>query len=126
MFIFQAGTPLVTAADTYFILINRAKAENVIWVLGTAATLGARSVVEGSILARTVITFGTKSRLHGCALAQSAMTFESEVSIVLNNYKYDSTGNDISTSSGSKMQYPLSSLWSFLISLFHSTLLLPL
>jgi hypothetical protein len=89
MFIFQAGTTLVTAADIYFILINGAKAENIIWALGTATTLGARSVVEGSILAGTAITFGTKSELHGCALAQSSVTFESEGSIVLNNYKYD-------------------------------------
>jgi hypothetical protein len=82
VFLFQAGTTLVTAADTYFILINGAKAENIIWALGTAATLGARSVVEGSILAGTAITFGTKSALHGCALAQSAVTFESQGYII--------------------------------------------
>jgi hypothetical protein len=78
VFLFQAGTTLVTAADTYFILKNGAKAENVLWALGTAATLGANSVLEGSILAGTAITFGTQSELHGCALAQSAVTFESE------------------------------------------------
>jgi hypothetical protein len=76
-FLFQAGTTLVTAADTKFNLVNGAKAENVIWALGSAATLGARSVVEGSILAGTAITFGTGSVLNGCALAQSAVTFES-------------------------------------------------
>jgi hypothetical protein len=82
VFLFQAGTTLVTAADTYFILTNGAKAENVLWALGTAATLGARSVVQGSILAGTAITFGTQSILHGCALAQSAVTFESKGSII--------------------------------------------
>jgi hypothetical protein len=89
VFLFQAGTTLVTAADTSFILINGAKAENVLWALGTAATLGARSVVEGSILAGTAITFGTKSELHGCALAQSAVTFESGGSVVINHYTDD-------------------------------------
>jgi hypothetical protein len=74
-FLFIADSTLVTAADTSFILINGAKAENVYWALGTAATLGANSVLEGSILAGTAITFGTKSELHGCALAQSAVTF---------------------------------------------------
>jgi hypothetical protein len=74
-FLFIAGTTLVTAADTHFILVNGAKAENVVWALGTAATLGARSVVQGSILAGTAITFGMESELHGCALAQSAVTF---------------------------------------------------
>jgi hypothetical protein len=86
VFLFQALSTLVTAADTYFILKNGAKAENVYWALGTAATLGANSVVEGSILAGTAITFGTKSELHGCALAQSAVTFESEGSIEPNHY----------------------------------------
>jgi hypothetical protein len=86
VFLFQALSTLVTAADTYLILRNGAKAENVYWALSTAATLGANSVVEGSILAGTAITFGTKSELHGCALAQSAVTFESEGSIEPNHY----------------------------------------
>jgi hypothetical protein len=86
VFLFQALSTLVTAADTYFILKNGAKAENIYWALGTAAILGANSVVEGSIMAGTAITFGTKSKLHGCALAQSAVTFESEGSIEPNHY----------------------------------------
>jgi hypothetical protein len=77
-FLFQAGSFLITAADTYVKLINGAKAENVMWALGSAATLGANSVIEGSILAGTAITFGTESELHGCALAQTAITFESD------------------------------------------------
>jgi hypothetical protein len=89
VFLFQAGTTLVTAADTYFNLIHGAKAENVLWALGTAATLGANSVLEGSILAGTAITFGTQSELHGCALAFSAVTFESEGSVVINHYTDD-------------------------------------
>jgi hypothetical protein len=83
VFLFQAGSAPVTAADTYFILKNGAKAENVLWALGTAATLGARSVVAGSIQAGTAITFGTASELQGCALAQSAVTFESNGTIDL-------------------------------------------
>jgi hypothetical protein len=92
-FRFIAGSTLVTAADTSFILINGAKAEKVLWALGSAATLGARSVVEGSILAGTAITFGTKSILHGCALALSAVTFESEGYIELNHYIADGLSN---------------------------------
>jgi hypothetical protein len=80
-FIFHAGSTLVTAAGTYFNLIRGAKAENVLWVLGTAGTIGARSVVEGSIMAGTAITFGTDSELHGCALAQGSVTFESDGSV---------------------------------------------
>jgi hypothetical protein len=49
VFLFIAVTTLVAAADIEFILIDGAVAENVAWALGTAATLGARSVVEGSM-----------------------------------------------------------------------------
>jgi hypothetical protein len=80
-FLFIAGSTLITAADTYFILTRGAKAENVLWALGTAATLGANSTLDGSILAGTAVTFGSQSELHGCALAQSAVTFESEGSV---------------------------------------------
>ena len=93
VFLFIAGSTLVTAADTIFILTNGAKAENVYWALGTAATLGANSVLEGSILAGTAITFGTQSILHGCALAQSAVTFESEGSVELDHYNANGQGN---------------------------------
>jgi hypothetical protein len=83
VFLFQAGTTFVTAADTYFELINGAKAENIIWALGTAATLGARSVVQGSILAGTAITFGTNSKVYGCAIAMTAVTFETEGYVIV-------------------------------------------
>jgi hypothetical protein len=81
VFLFQAGSTLVTAADTYFILKNGAKVENLFWALGTGATLGTNSILEGSILAGTAITFGTQAELRSCALAQSAVIFESEGSI---------------------------------------------
>jgi hypothetical protein len=87
-YLFQAGSTLVTAADTFFILLNGAKAENILWALGTAVTLGARSVLEGSILAKTAITFGAQSELRGCALAQSAITFETAGSVNLNSQPF--------------------------------------
>jgi hypothetical protein len=92
-FLFIAGTTLVTAANTKFILENGAKAENVLWALGSAATLGANSTLEGSILAGAAVTFGAKSILHGCALAQSAVTFESEGSVMVDHYEDDGQGN---------------------------------
>jgi hypothetical protein len=78
MWLFQAGSTFITAADTGFILKNGAQAKNIIWALGTAATLGARSVVEGSILAATAITMGTNAQINGCAIAMTAITFETE------------------------------------------------
>jgi hypothetical protein len=78
VFLFIAVSTLVTAENTKFILKNGAKAENILWVLGSSATLGANSIVEGSIMAKKSITFGEKSTLNGCALAIAAVTFESE------------------------------------------------
>jgi hypothetical protein len=98
IFLFQAGTTLVTAADTYFKLINGARAENIIWALGSAATLGARSTAEGSIVSGTAITFGTGSNLHGCALAQSVVTFESNGSTQALEYDEGEDKNSVVTS----------------------------
>jgi hypothetical protein len=81
VFLFQAVSTLITAAGATITLINGAKAEKVVWALGTAATLGANSILEGSILAGTDITFGTGSKINGCVIAQSAVTFAGASSI---------------------------------------------
>ena len=86
VFRFIAGSTLITSKETSFILKNGARAENVLWALGTAATLGDYSVLEGSILAGSAITVGTQTVLNGCAVALSAVTFESEGSIDLTHY----------------------------------------
>jgi FtsP/CotA-like multicopper oxidase with cupredoxin domain len=80
-FLFQAATTLGTGANTRIVLKNGARAENVVWALGTAATLGANSVLEGSILAGTAITFGAQAEVRGCAVAQSAVTFATKGSV---------------------------------------------
>jgi hypothetical protein len=85
VFLFQAVSTLVTGAGTSVVLQNGARAENVLWAVGTAATLGASSDIKGSMLTGSAITFLTNSELHGCALAQSAVTFESGGSIKLTN-----------------------------------------
>lgn len=114
VFLFQAGTTLVTGASTRVILTNGAKAENVIWALGTAATLGARSVVEGSILAGTAITFGANAELRGCALAQTAVTFSSGGSVQSINgpaQTLEDVADDVIASTiGSTQRFDLDSL----------------
>jgi hypothetical protein len=65
-FLFIASSTLVIAANTSFILINGVKAENVYWALGTAATLGANSALEGFILAGTATTSSGIIYLQGC------------------------------------------------------------
>jgi hypothetical protein len=76
-FLFQATSSLTTGANTYFVLKNGAKAKNVIWALGSTATLGADSFLEGSIVAKTGISFLTRAELRGCALAHTAVSFAS-------------------------------------------------
>jgi hypothetical protein len=81
--LFQAGTTLVTAANTYFVLKNGALAENVVWALGTSAVLGSNSVLEGSILVAGVITLGAQAKINGCVLAQGSVTFAGGGIVVL-------------------------------------------
>jgi hypothetical protein len=76
--LFQAGSTFVAAADAHFILKNGAKAENIVWAVGTGATLGAKSVIQGSVLAGSAITMGVNSKIIGCAIAMTAISFETE------------------------------------------------
>jgi hypothetical protein len=74
-YLFQVGTSITTAAQTSFVLINGAKAEDVLWAVGASVTLGAGSVFEGSISAGAAITMADFSVIHGCVLAETAITF---------------------------------------------------
>jgi hypothetical protein len=99
VFRFQAGTTVMTGADTSFILINGAKAENVLWATGTGAFLGANSVLVGSILAGTVVNLGAGSELHGCALAQTIVNFASGAAIIFESEGSNSFNCDIEAES---------------------------
>jgi hypothetical protein len=78
VFIFQAPTAMTIGANVDFILNDGARVENIFWVVGSAATLGAYISLPGSILAGKSITFGEGAGLDGCALAQESVTFESK------------------------------------------------
>ena len=72
VFIFQAGSTLITAAGSQVNLINGAKAQNVFWQVGSSATLGASSGFEGTILASQSITLNTYATADGGMLAMNA------------------------------------------------------
>jgi hypothetical protein len=74
-FLFQAGTTMGIGAGAKIELINEAKAENVIWALGSTFTAGAFVDLEGTILAGTAVTFGANVVLNGSIVAGSAVTF---------------------------------------------------
>jgi hypothetical protein len=71
VFIFQAASTLITASASDVELVNGAQASNVFWVVGSSATLGTGSALQGSILALTSITVTTGTTINGRALARN-------------------------------------------------------
>jgi hypothetical protein len=68
VFLFQMGAGLTTAGRV--LLQNGAQAKNVYWQVGSSATLGTASVIQGNILAFTSITLVSDAALdRGRALA---------------------------------------------------------
>jgi hypothetical protein len=80
VFIIQTGSTLITASNSKVVLINGAQARNVIWQVGSSATLGTGTDFVGSILALESITMTTGATLEGQALAlNGAVTFDNNV-----------------------------------------------
>jgi hypothetical protein len=65
VFIFQTATTLITESSSSITLINGAVWTNVFWKVGSSATLGASSTLEGTILAHTSITVNNNTTVHG-------------------------------------------------------------
>jgi hypothetical protein len=79
VFIFQAASTLITASASNVNLINGAQAANVFWVVGSSATLGTSSTLQGNILALTSITVTTGATINGRALARNgAVTLDTD------------------------------------------------
>jgi hypothetical protein len=78
VFIFQMASTLTTTAGRQVILSGGAKAANIVWQVGSSATLGTTSVMKGNILALASITLTTGAALEGRALARTgAVTLDS-------------------------------------------------
>ncbi len=69
VFIFQAGSTLITSAGSHIELINGARYCRVFWQVGSSATLGTNSVFRGHIFALTSITVTTGAMVQGQLLA---------------------------------------------------------
>jgi hypothetical protein len=101
VFLFQAVSTMLTGVGCKIILINGAKAENVLWALGTtftsgtdndfqgsivagaAITVGTANTMRGHLVARTAITFGAKNEIEGCVVALEDITFGTENSVTV-------------------------------------------
>ncbi len=69
VFIFQAGSTLITASNSSVVLTGGVQASNVFWQVGSSATLGSGASFTGNILALTSITLTTGASVDGRALA---------------------------------------------------------
>jgi hypothetical protein len=72
VFILQAGSTLTTGALSNVALVGGAQACNVFWLVGSSATLGATSLLAGTLLASTSISMGAGVTIDGRALARDA------------------------------------------------------
>ncbi|WP_062997070.1 ice-binding family protein [Nocardia mikamii] len=79
VFIFQAGSTLITGANSVVSLINGATAHNVFWQVGSSATLGANTNFAGNILTFTSDTVTTGTTVNGSVLAlNGAVTLDTD------------------------------------------------
>ena len=72
VWIFQAGSTLITAANSAVVLTGGAQASNIFWQVGSSATLGTGTDFAGTILALQSITLTTGATIEGRALALNA------------------------------------------------------
>jgi hypothetical protein len=75
-FIFQIASTLNTATNSSIVMSKGARAGNVFWQVGSAATLGTGTAFAGNILAYSSITMTTGASLSGRALARAAVTLD--------------------------------------------------
>jgi len=79
VFIFKAGSTIVTGSASRVVLENGAQACNVYWQVGSSATLGTNSTFVGTVMALTSITATTDVTVDGRLLARNgAVTLDSD------------------------------------------------
>jgi len=71
VFIFEMASTLTTTTGRKVILAGGARAANILWQVGSSATLGTNSVFKGNILAMASITVTTGAAVEGRLLART-------------------------------------------------------
>jgi hypothetical protein len=78
VFVFQAGSSLITSADTSVVLTGGVTACNVFWQVGSSTTLGVNSDFVGTIMTLSDSTMNTGATLEGSLLTRNgAVTLDS-------------------------------------------------
>jgi ice-binding like protein len=71
IYIFKAGSTLITASGARVSLINGAQPCDIFWVVGSSATIATSTTFVGTIMALTSIAMQTGATLNGRALARN-------------------------------------------------------
>jgi hypothetical protein len=80
VYVFQIGSTLTTASNSFVVLANQASAVNVFWQVGSSATIGTNTVFVGSIIAMTSDTVTAGSSVDGHVFAlNGAVTLDTNV-----------------------------------------------
>jgi hypothetical protein len=83
VFIIQVASTLTTGPGSHVILSGGAQAKNIIWQVGTAATLGTNSIFKGTIMADQSITLNTGAQMTGRAMARvGAVTLDTNAVVI--------------------------------------------
>ncbi|MCW2766787.1 MAG: hypothetical protein JWO11_2746 [Nocardioides sp.] len=71
VFVFQAGSTLVTASNSTVALIGGAQACHVYWQVGSSATLGTGTTFVGTVMALTSVSVQTGASVRGRIMARN-------------------------------------------------------
>ena len=82
VFIFQTASTLITGGTGNVVLIRGAQACNVFWKVGSSATLGTGSSLDGTILANTSISLGSGVTVLGRLLAGEQASGSGAVTLI--------------------------------------------
>jgi Ice-binding-like/Domain of unknown function DUF11 len=109
VFIFEAASTFITASASNVSLINGAQASNVFWVVGSFATLGSGSTLQGTILAASAITVATGTTINGRALASTgAVTLAADtITAAIPALTISITAQTSSTAPGDTVDYAI-------------------
>ena len=100
VFIFQAGSTLITASNSTVQLIRGAQPCNVFWQVGSSATLGTNTTFVGTVMALTSATLVTGANVSGRILARNG-------SVTLDSNTVTRPTSCITPTPGSLPQYPV-------------------
>jgi hypothetical protein len=91
VFIFQTASTLITGGTGNVSLINGAQACNVFWQVGSAATLGAGSTLQGTVLAHDNISLGDGVTVDGRLLGGEQASGAGAVTLIHDTITQPST-----------------------------------